>query len=855
MARATDFVWLASPAGAGWNETDVNWESGAWVNGAANNAVFGDSAEKAVSADAVTLGGLAFNADGYVLSGGPLWMHGGAEVGAGFTATLHAAVTNTVGLWEKRGAGTLVFDPGAGATNTFYDFWITNGTLRHASGTTQVTHRDSLPETAPAFWVTGGTLLVGGGTVKAANNAYSRVSEYGHLLITNGVVDTTANTELLNGHRTPGTITVQDAGVLRAKGVRISQNNNPAGETVINVNTGGVIRFEGFTLDEGGVRNGTVNFNGGLLVPTASVVLMGLRNIAQESKKAWSGIQANILEGGLRVDTEGGRAYIRHPLNGFPGDGGLFKTGANDLHLDATNSFCGGTVISNGGAVVTYSDRSLGAVPDAPCTNVSIVGAGGWFGASTTHDIHANRTFWIAPGAVMTVTAASYTQTVHGVIVCADTNAVFRRAGGESGEIVLDPGPDKVNTFGTLQVQSGTLVIKSGTNLVTCPNRGQNAPGLRVSGGTLLVGGGLLKTVEGMYANVDGGHLLVTNGVVDTTSCNEILNAIPTTGTVPGYVTVRDSGLIIANQIRISQSNHASPTSAVVTLGPGGTLALKKFYIDLNYPRAVGSVVFDGGTARARQNEGNFLGTTATLTGTEQDKWLTNIVARVKAGGAVFDTDGFDIQVKNPLLAGMEEDSGPDGGLVKRGAGKLSMFGANTYTGPTVVEAGTLAYGNADPLPPANTLTVCGGAACDLYSHTLTVARLGGGGTVQQMAGMLTVTGALAPGDGDAGGTLTLDGPPASIAGCDLEARVGPAGACGRLHVNGDLDLSQLTLTAVNPERLDRAYSYVIASCTGSLAGTFAAVSGLPSSWRVVVAPGARTVRLAYDFGTVITVR
>jgi autotransporter-associated beta strand protein len=281
-------------------------------------------------------------------------------------------------------------------------------------------------------------------------------------------------------------------------------------------------------------------------------------------------------------------------------------------------------------------------------------------------------------------------------------------------------------------------------------------------------------------------------------------------------------------------------------------LSLNRFYIDLKYNRQVGSVVFNGGTVRARQNTVNFLGETTNAVEAIHGKWLTNIIARVR-GGAIIDTAGFNIEIKSPLLAGMDEegDEGLDGGLIKRGLGTLTLSGTNTYTGPTVVEAGTLLFNLDTPLPPTNMLIVCDEAVCDVNNRALTVARLGGNGIVQRLTGKLVVTDALAPTDG----TLTVDGQPASIAGCALEVRVGADGAHGRLHVNGDLDLSQLTLAAVNPAELDRAYSYIVASCTGALTGTFSGTSGLPPCWRIQINQTTKSVRLVYDFGTTLIVK
>jgi len=437
------------------------------------------------------------------------------------------------------------------------------------------------------------------------------------------------------------------------------------------------------------------------------------------------------------------------------------------------------------------------------------------------------------------------TQTVYNVVTCADTNGTLVKAG--NGTLVLDPGADAVNSFGTLWCSNGTMVVASGTNLVTRYCGVQNGPGLRVSGGTLLVAGGLLKTTTGMFVNVDGGHLLVTNGVVDTLSCSEILNGI---GSTYGFTTVEGSGVLLARRIRITQ-NSTPATNNVVTVNPGGLLSLESFYIDISATfRQLGTLALNGGTIHARIGTDNFLGTTASLVGNNNDKWLTNIFVHVMGGGAVFDTDGKNISIKQPLLTGVAGD----GGLRKRGAGTLTLMNTNTYNGVTVVEGGTLKWGRNDVLSSANTVMASSNGIFDVNGKTQTLAGLGGGGTVTNLAA-LTVTETLAPGDAGAFGTLTLAGNAASVAGCTLSVAVSEDGASDRLHVQGDLDLSSLALQVENPEQLSRFKRYTVASCTGTFTAPFGAVGTLPARWIVNYDAEEKTAYLVYNFGTLFSLR
>ncbi len=656
-------------------------------------------------------------------------------------------MTNTFGMCEKKGAGTLVLDPGATGTNSFSTLRVSEG-LIHVTGGTHDIYTNSGATIYTGFDIRGGSMVVSGGKVRMTSGGYSDVM--GSLLITNGTVDLSASRELLNAFNGAGTTTVAGNGLLDVSTLRISQYAGSASQNAVNVNTGGVIRLNTFTIDTGANPKGMVNFNGGTLVAkTGAVDFLGT-GAAQ-----WlSGISAIILEGGAVIDTGANGISIKQPLiSGAVSDGGLTKRGSGTLSLLATNSFNGSTRLYAGTLNISR-DQALGAVPATPVTNLLFM-ANSTLQSGGNHTVDRNRTLWITNAVTATFDTLSYTQTVFGTVLCAETNSTFLKGG--SGMLVLDPGAASVNRFGTLHTTAGTLVLASGTNLVTSPNTGQNAPGLRISGGTLLVAGGLLKTTAGLFLNVDGGHLLVTNGLVDATSCYEILNGIGGNGY--GYTTVSGSGVILANAIRISQ-NTGNPSNNVVSVNTGGVMRVNNFNIDINFNGAQKGLLFlNGGTVEARTDNANFLGTTEALVGNTNDKWLTNIFVHVREGGALFDTAGKNISIKQPLYTGAPAD----GGLRKRGAGTLTLLNTNTYNGVTVVEGGTLKFGRNDLLPVGNTAMASSNAVLDVNGKTQTLAGLGGGGTVSNPAA-LTVTGTLAPGDANAFGTLTLAGAPASLA-------------------------------------------------------------------------------------------
>ena len=87
---------------------------------------------------------------------------------------------------------------------------------------------------------------------------------------------------------------------------------------------------------------------------------------------------------------------------------------------------------------------------------------------------------------------------------------------------------------------------------------------------------------------------------------------------------------------------------------------------------------------------------------------------QVGNGGITFDTKGFDVTVGKPLLARVGATSG---GLVKKGAGKLTLAACNTYLpGPVSIEAGTVFAPGPDALPgfATHAFSLAAGATLEL---------------------------------------------------------------------------------------------------------------------------------------------
>ena len=182
----------------------------------------------------------------------------------------------------------------------------------------------------------------------------------------------------------------------------------------------------------------------------------------------------------------------------------------------------------------------------------------------------------------------------------------------------------------------------------------------------------------------------------------------------------------------------------------------------------------------------------------------------------------------------------------KKGAGTLTMTGANTYATGTAGDAGTLKLASGATLP-ATEMWADAGATLDLNGTSQTARELGGTGTVK--GGTLAVTETIQPGGRKAVGTLTVDG--TALTSGTLVVDLDANGASDCLAATGTLDLSNLSLALADATALDETKVYTIATAS-AVTGNFANVR-LPNKWKAF--PQATRVIIGYANGTMLLFR
>jgi len=718
-SAAQDIVWegLESSKWSG-----KNWYifSGGenWVGG--NYAVFtnavpgGVDVDQDVSAVQVRVEGASVDFTG----AGILDLDGPFAVGAGLTATLANPITTT-GNFKKTGAGTLVVTGTETSENTLARLNVFDGTLYLSGGKTVLTANDQQARGgAISFHANGGRLVVDSGATVTAGPGY--VANSGtEMIVTNAVVDFWNTTEYLHGiydlydtsKSTVSSLTIKDGGTFLASTYRLGKVTNAQRATfgeqygLTTIEKGGTLNVFQFTMDGITSRSdygGGLDFNGGtLVISNFTGKARDMYPMSQAYTGNWTNVIVRLCEGGgtIRLDGSNQYTYFRHPIVGSDvPDGGLTIDGSGYFYMDAVNEFVGGTHLRGATYIPKIGDRAFGVVPETPSPNVFIDSANATlhFGADMT--VHKNRSVQIATNVTATIgVAANKVAHIAGTI----------RAPGEDGHLgglmvskswtgclAIGPEDGETNKVGFLNV-AGHLRHVAGTTLVT-----SNTASVMIGGGgsysdwqgVFDVAGGLVKVVRGTYVQVSaGGQLIVTNGIFDCSAQHDLLNGHGNAG----RVIVGGCGTLFCNRLRISQETtlvDGAPRS-YVHLKTGGTLKLHDFWMETGKTAVyTGSLLLDGGTLVPTRSITDFLGDHSTET--KRTRW-GNVFVRACEGGAVFDTDGNDITVQNPILSGAAND----GGLVKKGLGTLTLANTNTYNGVTRVDAGQLVFDHVNGFP------------------------------------------------------------------------------------------------------------------------------------------------------------
>jgi fibronectin-binding autotransporter adhesin len=553
-----------------------------------------------------------------------------------------------------------------------------------------------------------------------------------------------ANLSFVNESRSSNGKVLIDAGTLRQNG---SLEN-----TLSRVN-GGLSIAAGATYDLNGYQGGGVNLSGGGTITNTGGTAARFRALESSNSTFGGVIRDGIAATGLRVD----------------GGGTLTLTGTNTY--SGTTGFLGGSTlqIGDGG-----TGGSLGS-GDVDLTNGKLV-----FNSSdaitAANVISGNGSLVLSGTGTLTLTGAN----IFSGSTTISAGALQIGNGGTTGSL----GSGFVNlTKGTLEFNRSDAItvanvitgagslIQSGTNTLTLLGDNLYTGGTTINAGEILAGSnhatgaqgvtfagrGTLGTADQRSAAVKG--IIIKDGVSGTV------------GASAGQTLTLTGAMFVGARAEL----HFGATSQT------GTVIADFGGITLSVPNLL-SVFIDAGTLRQENNLARSL--------------LDMQGGLSIASGATYDLNGYGgggvnlsgsgtitnygraaaqfvaREISNSTFSGVIQDNAAATSLRVHGGGTLTLTGANTYSGGTTINAGTILAGSVNALGTGG-VTFAGDGALGTAA-----------GVSSSITGITINAGFSGTVGASAGQSLTLGGDLRMDPAADFELHFGMAGQSGTVITN-----------------------------------------------------------------------
>lgn len=590
--------------------------------------------------------------------------------------------------------------------------------------------------------------IVGGSTLDVTGSSTDLLVLTGSNSYTGGTIVSSGTLQIGNGSGT---------GTLGSGDIRIEQDG------LLDFFRAGISTVAG---DIGTTTAGHLRVRGG-----GTVVLTGTNSYTDTTIEASTlQVGAGGLTGSLGTGTVTNNGMLDFHRDGtlvvantITGIGRVRQSGPGMVELSGSNDYSGGTAI-HGGTLSIAADANLGAASGALELDGGTLRTTAAFGTTRTVTLAGNGTFRV-DGASLALDSA----------VSGGGNLVKEGA----GTLVLSADN---NYAGTTTVSSGIVQVGNG-------------------GATGSLGAGAV-TNNGQLRFDRGNDFTVSNAIGGT---GALAKLGASTMILTGSNSYTGTTTIAAGTLQVGDGD------ATGSLGTGAVVNNGHLVFDRNNDFTVVSAI--GGTGTLRK-----LGTgTMILTGSSDYTGTTTVAAgTLQVGdGGTQGSLGTGNVTNNAALAFNRSDRvsvanvvNGTGSLTQAGSGNLVLTGANTYTGGTFVNAGTLSVNGSIV---GNTTVNSGGA-------------LGGTGTVGNV--LVASGGTIAPGNSI--GTLSVNGSLTFAPGSIYRVEANSAGAADRVNAvgAGTITINGGTVDVqAGGAGYQRNTRYTILSSGGATTGRFASAT------------------------------
>ncbi|EOW8680175.1 autotransporter-associated beta strand repeat-containing protein [Salmonella enterica subsp. enterica serovar Meleagridis] len=364
--------------------------------------------------------------------------------------------------------------------------------------------------------------------------------------------------------------------------------------------------------------------------------------------------------------------------NAISGSGQVVKSGDETLTLSGTNTYSGGTLIS-GGTLVASNVEALGT-GDVTDNAVLELNTGGDFDNAISGSGQVEKS---GDGTLTLSGSNTYTggTTINdGTLIATSVDALG------SGD-VTDNATLALNTGGTFDntISGSGKVEKSGDDALTLSGANSYTGGTLISGGTLIasnveaLGTGDVTNNATLELNTGGDFTNNISGSGQVVKSGDETLTLSGSNTYTGGTTIND-GTLVATSVDALGSGDVTD-NATLALNTGGTFD--------NTISGSGKVEKSGDDALTLSGANSYTGGTLISGG-------TLVASNVEALGSGDVTDNATLALNTGGT--FDNTISGSGQVVKSGDDVLTLSGSNTYTGGTTISGGTLIASNVDAL-------------------------------------------------------------------------------------------------------------------------------------------------------------